>query len=205
MLLLRTRLSTLAVIAFAASSSAALAQGAASAAASAVVPPAEQQIAAAVLPMPVEMRDGATVLGYSPDRKLVKLREGTGDMVCLASNPGVARFHVACYHKSLEPFMARGRELRTAGVQGDAVDTARFAEIKSGKLKMPTQPAMLYSLTGGAFDPATKTAPGARALFVTYIPYATTATTGLSARPSKMPWIMYPGTPKAHIMFTPDM
>ena len=184
-------------------SSSALAQAPASA--TAAVPPAEQQIAAAVLPMPVEMRDGATVLGYSPDRKFIKLRDGTNDMVCLASNPSVARFHVACYHKSLEPFMARGRELRTAGVQGDAVDTTRFAEVKSGKLKVPTQPAMLYSLTGGAFDPATKTAPGARALFVTYIPYATTATTGLSSRPSKMPWIMYPGTPKAHIMFTPDM
>jgi hypothetical protein len=174
--------------------------------AQAPVPAADRQIAAAVLPVPAEMRAGATVWGYSPDGKFVSLRQGTNEMICLASNPGAPSFHVACYHQSLEPFMARGRELRTQGVQGAAVDTARFAEVKSGKLKVPTQPAMLYSLTGGTYDPATNTATGARHLFVTYIPFATPASTGLSAKPSgAMPWIMNPGTPKAHIMFTPGM
>jgi len=75
------------------------------------VPAADLQIAAAVLPAPVEMRDGATVLGYSPDGKLVTLRRGTNDMICLASDPKAPSFHVACYHRALEPFMARGREL----------------------------------------------------------------------------------------------
>jgi hypothetical protein len=35
---------------------------------------------------------------------------------CLASDPAVARFHVACYHHSLEPFMACGRALREQGI-----------------------------------------------------------------------------------------
>ena len=170
------------------------------------IPAAERQIATAVLPVPAEMRDGAAVWGYAPDGKLVTLRRGTNDMVCLASDPKAPSFHVACYHRSLEPFMARGRELRSQGVQGGAVDTARFAEVKSGKLTVPTHPAMLYSLTGGTYDPASNTVPGARHLYVTYIPFATPATTGLSAKPAgKTPWIMYPGTPKAHIMFMPDM
>ena len=170
------------------------------------VPAADLQIAAAVLPAPVEMRDGATVLGYSPDGKLVTLRRGTNDMICLASDPKAPSFHVACYHRALEPFMARGRELRAQGVQGGAVDTTRFAEVKSGQLKVPSQAAMLYSLTGGSYDPTLETAPGARHLYVTYIPFATAASTGLSAKPSgKTPWIMYPGTPKAHIMFMPGM
>ncbi len=174
--------------------------------AQAPIPAPDRQIATAVLPAPAEMRDGAAVWGYAPDGKFVSLRRGTNDMVCLASNPNAPSFHVACYHRSLEPFMARGRELRTQGVQGGAVDTARFAEVKSGKLVVPTHPAMLYSLTGGSYDPASNTIPGARHLYVTYIPFATAASTGLSAKPAgKTPWIMYPGTPKAHIMFVPDM
>ena len=169
---------------------------------------AEHQITSAVLPLPAEMRAGATVWGYSPAGAFTRLREGTNDMICLASAPAVPQFHVACYHKDMEPFMARGRELRTQGVKGGQVDTVRFAEVKAGKLKVPAQPSALYSLTGpeGAFDPATGTAKDARHLYVVYIPFATAQSTGISARPSgTAPWIMWPGTPKAHIMFTPGM
>ena len=170
--------------------------------------PAERQIAAAVLPLPESLRASATVRGYTAEGRLAVLRRGDGAMVCLADDPAQEPFHVACYHRSLEPFMARGRELRAGGVAGGQVDSLRFAEVRAGKLAMPRQPAMLYSLSGpaGSYDERTGTAPGARRLFVTYIPDATVASTGLSAQPSAgTPWIMYPGTPKAHIMFTPGM
>jgi hypothetical protein len=168
--------------------------------------PAEQQIAAAVLPLPADARASATVLGYGADGKLTTLRKGTGTMICLADDPTLAQFHVACYHEAMEPFMARGRALRSSGITGTQVDSVRFREAKSGALKVPNHPASLYSLTGGSFDPATNTAPGARWLYVVYIPYATAASTGLSDKPQEgAPWIMFPGTPKAHIMFTPRM
>ena len=174
----------------------------------ATIPAAADQIAQAVLPLPKDLRDGATVLGYAPDGKFTSLRAGSGSMVCLANNPSVDRWHVACYHKSLEPFMARGRELRTQGVQGPRVDTVRFREAKEGTLKLPTEPALLYSLTGpkDSYDAATASAPKASPLFVVYMPYATSETTGLSAQPQRgSPWVMFPGTPKAHIMFVPTM
>ena len=167
-----------------------------------------QQIASAVLPLPAEFRADAHVLGYRNGPKLVTLRPGSGAFVCLASDPAAARFHVACYHRSLEPFMARGRALRAAGVKGDMVDSTRFAEIRGGSLAMPRQPAALYSLTGaaGSYDAATNTAAGARPLSVIYISGATAASTGLSATPATgTPWIMFPGTPKAHIMLVPKM
>lgn len=179
--------------------SAASAQGSA-------IAPVDEQIAAAVLPLPADARTSATVLGYGPDGKLTTLRKGTGPMICLARDPKQAQFHVACYHESMEPFMARGRDLRASGVTGTQVDSVRFREARAGTLKVPNHPASLYSLTGGTFDPATKTAPGAKWLYVVYIPYATTATTGLSDKPQEgAPWIMFPGTPKAHIMFVPRM
>lgn len=167
---------------------------------------AASQIAAAVLPIPPEFRASATVLGYGADGRLTTLRRGSGAYVCLATDPKMERFHVACYHRSLEPFMARGRELRAQGVAGGQVDTVRFAEARSGKLAMPTQPAALYSLTGGTFDPAAGTATGARPLYVIYIPGATAESTGIPTTPAEgTPWLMFPGTPKAHIMFVPRM
>ncbi|MEO6526158.1 MAG: hypothetical protein ABIP93_06000, partial [Gemmatimonadaceae bacterium] len=172
-------------------------------------PTVAHQVAAAVLALPQEFRADARVLGYQgTSRQLATIRQGKGPFTCLANDPAGEKFHVACYHESMEPFMARGRALRASGVKGDQVDTVRFAEVKSGKLAMPKQPASLYHLFGppGAFDAATGTAAKAKPLVVVYIPGATSASTGLSAKPAEgTPWIMYPGTPKAHIMLEPKM
>jgi hypothetical protein len=170
--------------------------------------PAAKQIQAAIAAAPAEMRDGAGVWGYNESKKLVKLREAKNDMICLASNPDGKQFHVACYHKLLEPFMARGRELRAQGVKDDQVDTVRFKEITSGKLQMPKTPSALYTLTGppNSFDATTGKVTGAKWLYVVYIPGATEQSTGITEKPAPgVPWIMYPGTPKAHIMFFTGM
>ncbi len=164
---------------------------------------AAQQIAGAVSPAPEGMREGATVLGYTEAGELVTLRQGDGDLVCLADKPGDERFHAACYFKALEPFMARGRELRAQGKERGEVLETREAELKSGKLEMPASPSALYSLTGpaGSFDPATGEVAGANRTYVVYIPYATAESTGLSPQPAtNAPWIMSPGKPWAHIM-----
>jgi hypothetical protein len=171
-------------------------------------PPVDRQIAAAVLALPESMRAGAAVLGYREPKKLVELRKGTNAVLCLADDPEIAAFHVACYHNSLDPFMARGRSLRAEGVTGDQVDSVRFREAKEGKLKLPSGPAALWTLSGpaGSWDPATNAVKGGRPLYVIYVPYATEASTGLPTRPAAgIPWIMNPGTPKAHVMFVPQM
>ena len=163
---------------------------------------AAEQIAGAVSPAPEGMRDGATVLGFSGG-EMVTLREGDGDLICLADNPDDERFHTACYYKTLDPFMARGRELRAEGKKRSEILETRAAEIESGKLEMPPGPTALYSLTGpaGSFDPATGEVSGANRNYIVYIPYATAASTGLSPQPAMgTPWIMDPGEPWAHIM-----
>lgn len=171
--------------------------------------PAELQIRAAMAPLPTQFRENATVLGYqSGSAGLVQLRAGDGPFICLADDPKETRFHVACYHRSLEPLMARGRELRAAGVTGAAVDSVRGSEAASGKLKLPEHPAALYSLTAqtGIPDAQTGLVAGSRALHVIYVPFATAESTGLPTRASPtQPWLMGAGTFKAHIMFTPSM
>ena len=175
--------------------------------AAAALPTVDQQIAAAVLPLPAPMQAGATVMGYRAADKLETLRAGRNGMTCLALFAVEKNFHAACYHEGMEPFMARGRELRAQGVKDPRVDSVRFAEVASGKIKMPKM-AALYQIFGKAnsWDAATGKVSDATTLLVVYVPGATAESSGLSPIPTKIgPWIMYPGTPKAHIMISGTM
>lgn len=168
------------------------------------IPTEEQQINAALSPAPESMQNDATVFGYNQDGELVTLREGSNELICLADDPATDRFHVACYHRDLEPFMKRGRELRAEGLSGDEMQETRRQEIEDGTLSVPEKPMSLYSLTGNpeAWDYSTHALRSARPLYVVYIPYATVESTGLSTSPVSdgAPWLMDPGTPWAHIM-----
>jgi hypothetical protein len=168
------------------------------------VPPPDAQIAAAVLAAPEGRRTGATVLGYDAKGALVTLRQGDNDMVCLADDPHGKTFSVACYHKDLEPFMARGRELVAQGVQGQAREEMRWKEIEAGTLKMPKEPRSLCVINGSGFNAATGEITDAYTRWVVYTPYATPESTGLSTMPVPGgPWLMFPGKPSAHIMISP--
>ena len=159
--------------------------------------------ALAVLPIAEADRATATILGYE-DGMLVVLREGTGDFICMTDNPADERFQVLCYHKSLEPYMARGRELRAEGISGKAGIEKRWEEIEAGELEMPRHPATLHQLFGS--DPAAVTLENADSLgrlTVIYMAYATVEETGLLGQPSRgKPWLMYPGKPTAHVMIS---
>jgi hypothetical protein len=173
---------------------------------SAQTPSADVQIAGALQAAPAADRDGATVLGFRPDGSLTTLREGAGELVCLADNPAQEGWSTSCYHRSLEPFMARGRELRAQGVT-DAGELARkrWAEADAGTLPMPEEPAMLYVMTGDGFDEAAGRVIEPFVRWVIYTPWATPESTGISPQPTApgAPWLMFPGTAGAHIMITP--
>ena len=166
-----------------------------------VASPADQ-IASSILAAPKERRADATVLGYNAKGEVVTLRKGTNDMVCLADDPADKLFSVACYHKDLEPFMARGREL-AAEFKGKDRHEVRWKEVTEGKVPMPREPRMLYVLTGSGFDAAKGEVINPYLRWVVYTPYATPESTGLSTTPGTAPWLMYPGTPGAHIMISP--
>lgn len=164
-----------------------------------------RQIREAVSALPAALREGAGVLGYW-NGAVVTLRPSENGLLCLADDPAREEFHVACYHRDLEPFMARGRELRANGItQRAAIDSIREVEIASGALPFPDRARALYSWTAETdeLDPDTGTPVNARGLYVVYLPYATEATTGIPTAPSRSrPWLMYPGRPWAHVMIS---
>ncbi len=170
------------------------------------VKPDERQIAEAVLAAPESMRQGAGVLGYGADGQVTTLRQGSNQLLCLADDPSAEGFQVSCYHQDLEPFMARGRELRGQGMEGEAVDSVRFAEIESGELSYPDHPAALFTLSGptGPENPSEGEPPAeSQRLTVLYVRGATAEQLGLPVKPAGgIPWLMAQGQPDAHVMIS---
>lgn len=170
--------------------------------------PKEIQIKTALLPAPDDKKEGAMVYGYDEDGEVVVLREGTNDLVCLADNPYNEGISVSCYFKDLDPFMKRGRALRKEGKETPEIRKIRGEEVASGQLKMPEAPSMMYIFYGTeeAYDKTQGTLGDGQFRYVIYTPFATAESTGLPLKPHAkgMPWLMDPGTHRAHIMVGPN-
>jgi hypothetical protein len=166
----------------------------------------EAQIGGAVMAAPKNLRANATVKGFNAEGKLVTLKKGTNILICLADDPNKKGFNSACYHKDLEQFMARSRELRAQGKNNGEIFKIKEQEVRAGKLKMPEIPTALHILSGpdGKYNPQTGKVDNVTYRYVVYIPYATEETTGLPLQPvvNGGPWLMDPGTHRAHIMIS---
>jgi hypothetical protein len=149
------------------------------------------------------------VYGYNDKGELIVLRKGSNEFICIGDDPKQSGLSVSCYHKDLEPFMARGRELKSESKTFKQIFDIREAEAKSGKLPMPKQAANLqvFSASEENFNPMTGEVKKGNFRYVVYIPWATAASTGLPTKPEApgMPWIMDPGTHRAHIMIDPPI
>jgi len=167
----------------------------------------EALIATALMAAPKASRAGCKVIGYNMAGEFVTLREGDNEFIVLADNPKKPGFNAACYHKDLEPFMARGRELKAEGKTAVEIFDIREEEAKSGKLDMgnPGSTLHIYYGPGELYDPETYKVEKAQYRYVVYLPFATVQSTGLPEKPlgTNHPWIMNPGTHKAHIMISP--
>ncbi|MEP1096869.1 MAG: hypothetical protein ABJG78_17255 [Cyclobacteriaceae bacterium] len=161
------------------------------------------QIKTAVLAAPEKFRENAMVYGYDDYGKLTVLRPGTNQYICLADDPNQEGFQAAAYHKDLDAFMERGRELKAQGKTFEERFDIREEEVKSGKLKMPDKTTLF--VLHGTINDETSEIDDQYLRYVVYIPYATEESTGLpaSALGKGHPWIMDPGTHRAHIMISP--
>lgn len=166
----------------------------------------EALIATALMAAPEESRSNCKVIGYNMAGEFVTLKEGDNNFIVLADNPNKDGFSAACYHKDLEPFMARGRALRAEGKTGQEIFAIRETEMKSGKLNIPAGATLhIYYGANTMYDVETSKVEAAQLRYVVYMPWATSESTGLPKAPiaKNHPWIMNPGTHKAHIMISP--
>lgn len=171
------------------------------------IPSKESQIKTALIACPEMYQQEAKVLGYNEQGKLVTLREGSNDLVCLGDDPNRDGISVSCYSNKLEAYMKRGRELIAQGKSEAEKREIRKNEIDAGTLVMPKEPAAVYVVTAiqedHNFDSGDLKSHKIR--YVLYKPYMTSLETGLPTKPGLpgMPWLMDANTHRSHIMITP--
>lgn len=162
------------------------------------------QVRLAVQAAPQALRDSATVQGWNAAGAFVTLRRGGNTLICVGPDPAAERLELSCHHRDLEAFLARGRALAAQGITGERRTRARWDEIAAGTLRLPGG-TVNSILTGSGFDSTTGEIRDPYLRWVIYVPGATTASTGLSDIPlgPGAPWLMFAGTPGAHIMLSP--
>lgn len=167
----------------------------------------EALLATALMAAPEASRADCKVIGFNMAGEFVTFREGTNEFICLANDPKKEGFSAACYHTSLEPFMARGRALKAEGKKFKEIFDIREEEARAGTLTMGDPGSTLHIYYGKQtmYNPETAEVDGAKYRYVVYLPFATAASTGLPEAPiaPNHPWIMNPGTHRAHIMVSP--
>ena len=166
----------------------------------------EALVATALMAAPEESRAGCKVIGYNMAGEFVTFKEGDNEFIVLVDNHDQVGFNAACYHKDLEPFMARGRALKAEGKTPQEIFDIREEEMKAGQLEIPTGATLhIYYGAKTMYDPETSKVEGAQLRYVVYMPWATAESTGLPEAPiaPNHPWIMNPGTHRAHIMIMP--
>ena len=150
--------------------------------------PVESALAAA----PAGVAAAATVMAANPDGTMKMLREGTNGYTCMPDNPATPGPDPMC---------------------GDA-NAMKWVEAWVGKKEPPAQVGFMYMLAGGTdasnTDPYAKE-PGSEGwvetgphVMVVGAPSLTAIYKGGAKPETKVPYVMWEGTPYAHLMIPVD-
>jgi hypothetical protein len=159
----------------------------------------EQMIAQAVLPLPEELRAGATVFRYdAATGERITLRQGDNQVECQPRNEETG--FTRCYpvaDAARRDFAAR---LEARGTSGDELAAALAAAEAAGTI----EPTPFGSLRYRLYERNDRI----QLLWVVALPNATAADLGMSTASQRdeslagqgRPWMMREGTPAAHLM-----
>jgi hypothetical protein len=164
-----------------------------------------QSIAAAVLPLPEQLRAGATVVRLDKSLQPDVLRKGTNGMVCIADAPNDDQFDVRCYRDTFIPVVYRAFQLGYR-VSGEKVG----AEIKAGKLQLSNEPTAGYRCLGpiAGYDASHNSINSQVECWQSiHFPFRTAAALGLpdeadvpESQQRGTPYVMSSGSYWAHVM-----
>ena len=173
---------------------------AAAVAATAATPPIES----ATLPLPPDLRAGATIVTFDRTGKQITLRAGSGNMVCNADNPGDEVFDVRCYHRDFVPYIHRSWVLASQGMAEKDIEQTIRKEISAGTLRVRMTPSAGYRMYGpisALTDNGTAWTSKMSRWQSIHIPLATAEDMGLTTTyEGQMPYVMSSGALWAHIM-----
>jgi hypothetical protein len=159
---------------------------------------APDEITQATLPLPDDLRAGATVYKYDPKTgERIVLRKGTNHIECM---PRGADGFTWCYNNVTAPRRDFSAKLRAQGKNDKEIQEAVTAATSAGTLTPAPFGTMSYRLYGKK--------DRIQLLWVLSVPGATPASIGVSDGSQRdeaiggdgRPWLMLAGTPGAHIM-----
>ncbi len=159
---------------------------------------APDRITQATLPLPEDLRAGATVYEYDKatgERKV--LRPGTNHVECM---PRGEDGFTWCYSTTTAKRRDHAAKLRAQGMDDKAVQVAMAEATKNGTIPEAPFGVMSYRLYGKR--------DRIQLLWVLSVPGATSESIGVSTVSQRenaleghgQPWLMLAGTPGAHIM-----
>ncbi|MDP6579046.1 MAG: hypothetical protein QF681_00200 [Vicinamibacterales bacterium] len=160
---------------------------------------ASDEIAQAVLPLPEDLRDGATVYTYDPSTgERIVLRQGTNYVECQPRDPET--LFTRCRHTVTGPRRDLQAKLRAEGKSAEEIQTAVAAALDAGTIQNAPFGTVSYRLYGND--------DRIRYLWTMSVPGATAESIGVSTESQRdsslrgegLPWLMRAGTPAAHIM-----
>ena len=153
--------------------------------------------AKALLPLPDDLKAGATIYTYDTagDRKV--LRPGSNGVECMPKGEDGFTWCYSVVTRERRDFSAK---LKAQGKTAKEIGAASAEATKAGKIKAPPFGAMMYRYSD---DPKR-----IKLLWVMQVPNQTPESLGVSTGSQRdaalkghgMPWMMLPGTPGAHIM-----
>jgi len=159
---------------------------------------AADEVAQAILPLPEDLRPGATVYKYDPKSgERIVLRKGTNFAECM---PRGADGFTWCYNSVSGPRRDFSAKLRAQGKSDKEIQEAVTAATQAGTLNPTPFGTMSYRLYGKK--------DRIQLLWVLSVPGATPESIGVSDDSQRdesisgdgRPWLMLAGTPGAHIM-----
>ena len=160
---------------------------------------AADPIAQATLPLPEDLRAGATVYTYDTTTGARKvLRQGTNFVECTPKNPDDG--FTWCYNKVTAPRRDLQAKLKAEKKTDKDIQDAIAAATAAGTIKPTPFGTFSYRLYGKK--------DRIQLLWVMSVPNATPETIGVSdgsrrddaLKGDGRPWLMLPGTPGAHVM-----
>jgi hypothetical protein len=155
----------------------------------------DDAVAKAVLALPAQLRDGATVIKWKPDFTYDTLKKGANNLVCydLTGYPNHPPFEIECTSMANLDRVAQNLKFEAGGDKAKTQAMFDAAE-KDGTRVKPQYGSVWYHFMGADQEHA-------RMHMTIAVPGATTASTGLPEKAGGgSVWIMNAGTTTAHLM-----
>jgi predicted TIM-barrel fold metal-dependent hydrolase len=164
-----------------------------------------QSVAAALIPLPEQLRDKATVVRLNASFRPEVLRAGTNGMVCIADAPNDDKFDVRCYRDTFMPVV-----YRTFQLGYDVAGPKVGAEIQAGTLRLSREPTAGYRCLGpiSGYDALRNRADTRIECWQSiHFPFRTATDVGFpderdvpESRQLEIPYVMASGTYWSHVM-----